>query len=117
MNIDVIYKYQILLNRVFFTKLCDDIQNACILIRGHFTNFPGPSLHSPRVHDVAELASDPPVSVALHLQTWHRSSLATDVVVEAGCSVSGIPKEIVAVVHFSKAVSGGGSVRSTRSTG
>ena len=60
--------------------------------------------------DVAELASDPPVSVALHLQTWHRSSLATDVVEDAGCSISGIPKEIVAVVHFSKAVSGGGSV-------
>ena len=114
MTIDVIYKYQILLNCVFFTKLFDDIQNACIL--GHFTNFPGPYMHSPRVYDVAELASDPPVSVALHLQTWHRSSLATDVVVEAGCSELGIPKEIVAVVHFSKVVSGGGSLRSTRST-
>ena len=113
MTIDVIYKYQILLNRVFFTKLCDDIQNACILVRGHVTNFPGPSLHSSWVHDVAELASDPPGVVALHLQTGHRSSLATDVVVESCSSVLGVPKDIVAVLHFRKAFSGGGSVRST----
>ena len=45
---------------------------------------PGPSLNSPWVHYVAKLASDPQVSVALHLQTWQWSSIAADIVVEAG---------------------------------
>ena len=74
--------------------------------------FPGPSLHSIWVHDVTELTSDPPGFVTLNLQTGHRPSLTTDVVVKSCCGVPGVPEEVVAVLHFRTAVSEGGSVRS-----
>jgi hypothetical protein len=66
-----------------------------------------------KVNLVINFGLDQACVVALHLQTGHRSSLATDVVVESCSSVPGVPEEIVAVLHFRKAVSGGGSVRST----
>ena len=46
----------------------------------HVYSDPGPSLHSIGVQDVAELASDPPGFITLNLQTGHRPSLTTDVV-------------------------------------
>ena len=64
----------------YLFNIFNSVPYPCVRSIKHNNSDPGPSLHSIRVQDVAELASDPPGFITLNLQTGHRPSLTTDVV-------------------------------------